>query len=125
MGILSSSAGLEASYHDRSTQPGWSWARDVVSIGNSGAATSSADHPDITCTNGGTGLYALTYPPCAEADIHVQITSSGGTVTQWCLTALAPTSGTASIQLYGPTGSAANPASGNVLTITYRLRHKE
>lgn len=124
---LSSSAGLDASYHDRSTKPGWSWARNVVTIGTSGAIGSQdTDHPDISLAYASsTGIYTGKFPPCADADLYVELRSPLATVTQRVITAIDTTAGTFGISFYGPTGSLANPASGDVVRLTFRLRHKE
>lgn len=124
---LSSSAGLEASYHDRSTKPGWSWARNVVTIGAAGAiASQDQDHPDLSLAYASsTGKYTGKFPPCADADIMFELRSPLATITQRVVTAIDTTAGTFAVSFYGPTGSLADPASGDVIRITFRLRHKE
>ena len=118
---------MEASYHDRSTNPGWSWARAVVTLTSAGAISAQAvDHPDIALTYASsTGKYTGTFPYCVEADIFVTAVSASATVTQFVITAKDAAAGTFSLSCYGPTGSLADPASGNILTITFRLRHSE
>jgi hypothetical protein len=118
---------MEASYHDRSTNSGWSWARAVVKLTSAGAIdTQVVDHPDIALTYASsTGKYTGTFPYCVEADIRVEAVSSSSTVTQFSITAKDAAAGTFSLSCFGPTGSLADPASGNVLTFTFRLRHSE
>jgi len=122
---LSSSAGLEASYNPRTVSSGWTYARDVVTYGASGAPTDSADHPSISTTRNSTGNYALKYPPCADFDLDFCIISATQAVSNVVITALNTTAGTATIVTTNAAGTATDPASGDVIHLNLSLRHKE
>lgn len=123
---LSSSAGMEASYHDRSTKAGWTWARDVVTFGSTAIASQDADHPDIAFTRSDVGTFTVTYPYCYEADIYVSnLKSAAITVLGAAITAQSATAGTATIKTFDAAGAAADPATGDIITFTFRMRHRE
>lgn len=125
MGTLTSSAGLNASYHERCTRSGWTRARNVITFGTNAIGSQDSDHPDIALTRTGTGTYTMTYPPCYEADIAVtDIVSAALTISGGVLTAKSATAGTASLTLH-KAGTAADPANGDIVTLTLRLRHRE
>jgi hypothetical protein len=102
-------------------------ARDVVTITSAGAiASQDSDHPDIALTYASsTGKYTGTFPYCVEATVTVTAVSASSTVTQFSITAKDAAAGTFSLSCFGPTGSLADPASGDVLTVHMRLRHSE
>lgn len=123
MTILNSASGLAASYPKRYTQRGWIQAVAKLVVGTSGAvgATSTYDHPDITVTLSTTGIYTLTYPPSVDAEIGFRAYSPLGTISEAILTAKNANAGTATMRL-SKGGTAAEPASGDVVTILFDLR---
>ena len=122
---LTSSAGLEATYWPRTVQSGWTYARDVVTYGASGAPTDAPDHPSISTTHTATGTYNLTFPPCADFDFDFCIISPLLTISNVILTALNATAGTATFKTTNAAGSATDPASGDIIHYCLSLRHKE
>ena len=122
---LSSSAGLEASYNPRTVSSGWSYVRNVITYGASGAPTNAADHPSISTTRNSAGNYALKYPPCADMDMEFTLISPSLTVANIVITALNTTAGTATIVITNAAGSATDPASDDVIHLCLSLRHKE
>jgi len=123
MTILNSASGLNAAYVKQQVQRKWIQARAKLVVGSSGAvgSSSSYDHPDITITSNGTGLYDLTYPPSVDATISGHIYSAGATITEWIITAKSATAGTATIRL-SKGGTAAQPASGDEVTLYLDLK---
>lgn len=122
--LLNSAAGLGAAIVRRMVQRGWIQAQAKLVVGSSGAvaATSTYDHPDITITLSTTGVYTLTYPYSVDATIQVaEIKSAAGTITEAIVTAKDANAGTATIQL-SKAGTAAEPASGDTVTLHFLLR---
>ena len=122
---LSSSAGLEASYQPRTVSAAWTYARDAVTYGASGAPTDAPDHPSIGTTRNSAGNYALKFPPCADFDLDFCIISPALTVANVVMTALNPTAGTATIVVTNAAGAATDPANGDSIHLCLSLRHKE
>lgn len=92
----------------------------TMTIGAAGAVgATTVDDAAITFTkNGGTGDYAITYPKCARCQVIVSFVSVANTVNNFNVKAKAPTSGTVNVlALSGAT--ATNPASGDVMEITF------
>jgi hypothetical protein len=123
MGTLQTSAGLNASYHDRSTLPGWTWTRLTATF-SSGTATATSDHPDLTLTHSTTGVYTGTFPPCASADLDFEILSASDTVITVHTAAKDASAGTFTIHCLSVT-ALADPGNSDILRITFRLRHHE
>lgn len=89
-----------------------------VTFGSTGAiASQDTDDPAFSLGTLTTGVGALTFPACRKASIRVEIKSAAATVTECILTAKAATSGTATLR-FSKAGTAANPASGDIATIT-------
>ena len=95
--------------------------RGIVDIGATGAPTVSRS-PDaaFTVTRSAAGTYAITYPKGRRAWVEVSFLSAAKTVTNWLLTAIDATAGTAIIKtLVGMTDT--DPASGNKVFITIHV----
>ncbi len=83
-----------------------------------GTATVSGD-AGISLADGGVGVFNLTYPAAADADVFIGVTvySPADTITKAWLSALAATSGTATINTASTVGTQIDPASGDKLLI--------
>lgn len=90
----------------------------TVLIGASGAVTSVTGMPGVSAANTGTGLFSLTFNRCVDMDILYGIQLST-TVFQIVGTAINSTAGTAAFRTNNGGGTAANPASGDQLTIRF------
>jgi L-lactate utilization protein LutB len=94
-----------------------------VDIGGTGAPTVSAkDDASYTITRTGAGEYSLTFPACKLAVVRVDVVSPAATVVAAYLLTLAATAGTATFVTHdAATPSAADPASGDDLIISFDL----
>jgi hypothetical protein len=97
-----------------------------IAIGAAGAVVSPLqfqDDPNMTVVHGSAGVYALTFPPGADANgqLDVTIVSPAGTVKGFWCTAFAPNSGTASITCSNGAGVATDPANGDVIMVALTL----
>lgn len=114
------------------TRPMRSWGHEIsfsrayVTIGAAGAVnTSGAGYylpPDVAITAVGSGVYTLTFPPGAYADIVPRAgLSADATVFGYAnLTAFSPSAGTATIKcVKGSDGTYGDPASGDAIGIHF------
>lgn len=93
----------------------------TILIGGSGAVTSVTGMPGVTCVRTGTGTYNLTYNRAPDVILQYGIQLSS-TVAQIRGTARSSTAGTASFATLSAAGAAADPASGDQLTINFWAR---
>jgi hypothetical protein len=85
-------------------------------IGASGAVGTADGDSGITLAKSDTGEYALVFPACPKALVHVGLKSAAGTVTEAILLAKSATAGTATIQT-SAAGVATEPASGDAIYV--------
>lgn len=94
----------------------------IITIGAAGAVSSIvADDPAFTAANAGAGLFSLTFPKCVRAYITALLVSPASTVKQVYLTALNASAGTATLGTSSGAGAATNPASGDLILLSYDL----
>lgn len=108
--------------------PTWDCSADTVrlrvqvNIGATGAPT-VVGLGDITVTRGGTGSYTMTFPPMAAQAVSLGsvkgyvVLSAAKTVSKVIVTALNLTAGTASFTTALTSGTAADPANGDILQL--------
>jgi len=123
MGILSGPMGMCPSYDISFMRPCWmeSWIELV--FGASSIASSQADHPDITITRTGVGVYNLTYPPTLNSKIVVdEIFSAARTVSGVLVTAKSATAGTATISVINNAGSLTDPATNDTMLLSIFMK---
>lgn len=97
-----------------------------IAIGAAGAVVSPLQFQDdaaMSAVHGSAGVYALTFPPGADGNGQLDVTtvSPAGTVKGYWVTAFAPNSGTASITISNGAGVATDPANGDVVMVTLTL----
>jgi hypothetical protein len=116
-----SMAALGACFPMRNTARGVISTRAKLIVGASGAVatTSTVPDPAFTFAKSSTGTYALTFPPCSEVDLFFSVYSPAATINGVIITALNASAGTATIVTMGDT-AAAEPASGDAITVLFR-----
>lgn len=98
----------------------------AVTLTTAGAVLSNDSQSDQALTivkNGGTtGQYDLTFP-ATPGEVYLDITfiSPANTISQWSIKTISQGAGTASIILYGPTGTAAYGASGDRILTQFTI----
>jgi hypothetical protein len=116
-----SMAALGACFPMRNTKRGIIVTRAKLVLGASGAVATTSDYPDpaFTFTLSSTGTYAVKFPPCSEVDMYFSVYSPAATINGVIITALNASAGTATIVTMGDT-AAAEPASGDAITVLFR-----
>jgi len=123
---MSASAGDVPAYDLKSARFDRVHMRMRATIGAAGAVPSpltSQDDQNMSVTHGTAGVYALTFPPAADADAELDVTfvSAAGTIKTAWVTAFSPTAGTASVTFGNGGGTATDPASGDTVTFAFVL----
>lgn len=117
--------GNKGGYPTRSTFKETLRERVIVNIGAAGAPTLVAGAPqDWSFTRTGVGTYTMTFPGGMTQALHVPVLrgevqlSAAKTVSKVIFTALDLSAGTASFTTALTSGTAADPASGDILTFS-------
>lgn len=97
-----------------------------VAIGAAGAVDSTITGfrvpAGITVANTGAGTFSVVYPICPNVTIKPCIElSAAATVVTAILTAKSPTAGTATLRTNNAAGAATNPASGDLIGLTFHF----
>lgn len=92
-------------------------SRAVVPIGGTGAPGTIAGAPGFTIARASAGFYNITFPPCVDISIFVQLMSPVPTVFDAVVTARNAAAGTATIKTYNAAGTITDPANGDELHI--------
>lgn len=125
MGYLTSPAQLNPAFFRKTPVRGIVQTDIVCRFGTSSdgyLASYTSDHPDITAVRSGVGTINLTFPPCTSAVVSVrEIYSPALTVIDGVITAKSITAGTATVKVLNASGSATDPASGDVITLRLDL----
>lgn len=94
-------------------------ALNVATFGATSAVSSNSGDAGVALAASGTGVFALTFPPCRDADgfIGLTLVSPADTVTKVWLTAVDMQAGTATVNVANTLGTQIDPASGDKLLI--------
>lgn len=115
--------GNQASWPPRHAKSDHLIAPVTLVIGASGAVSSVTGTPGITAANGGTGVFDIVVPKCPGFRVAGwSLKSAAGTVKTLWIVASSASAGTLQITTGNGGGTAANPASGDEITLLFDVQ---